>query len=213
MIEKDFELERELMVENQIVGRGIKNNKVIEAMRIIPRHRFIPKEFKKYSYKDLPVLIGYGQTISQPYVVALMLELIYENEYKKILEIGTGSGYQTALLSEMGFEKIFTVEINYNLLERSKKLLRELGYNNIEYKFGDGHLGWKENSPYDAIIVSAASKEIPDELTGQLADCGKLVIPIGESDQILLKLFKTKERIHKEKISSVKFVPLVRKNP
>lgn len=201
--------ERKKMVDDQIIKRGIKNNKVIESMLRVPRHKFIPEDKREYSYKDIPVQIGYSQTISQPYIVALMVQLIDIEENKKILEIGTGSGYQTAILSEMGFQEIYTVEINNKLSHKAKRLLEQLGYKNVYFKICDGNLGWLNNSPFDAILVSAASKEVPKVLLDQLSEGGRLVIPVGEYEQNLISITKLKYKTTEEYITPVRFVPLL----
>jgi len=197
------------MVETQIISRGVKNKEVIRAMLKVPRHRFVPEEFIEKAYDDMALPIGEGQTISQPYMVAIMTELL-EPEYKnKVLEIGTGSGYQAAVLAEI-VKEVYTVERLASLSERAKQRVRELGYENIFFKVGDGTLGWPEESPFDRIIITAGAPEIPDTLISQLAEGGIIVAPVGSRySQVLIKGVKKKGSL--VTISSVPcvFVPLV----
>jgi len=197
------------MVETQIISRGVKNKEVIRAMLKVPRHRFVPEEFIEKAYDDMALPIGEGQTISQPYMVAVMTELL-EPEYKnKVLEIGTGSGYQAAVLAEI-VKEVYTVERLASLSERAKQRVRELGYENIFFKVGDGTLGWPEESPFDRIIITAGAPEIPDTLISQLAEDGIIVAPVGSRySQVLIKGVKKKGFL--VTISSVPcvFVPLV----
>jgi len=195
------------MVENQIVSRGIKNAKVIEAMLKVKRHLFVPEKYAYLAYYDRPIPIEHGQTVSQPYMVALMSELLDPSPGKKILEIGTGSGYQTAVLAETGC-RVFTVEIIGDIAARSRKILEDLGYSNITYKIGDGYSGWEEYAPFEAIIVTAAPPDIPDKLIDQLALSGKLVNPVGEARQELLLIKKSESGIEKKIVTPVRFVPM-----
>lgn len=195
------------MVENQIVSRGIKNTKVIEAMLNVSRHLFVPENYIDSAYSDNPIPIGKGQTISQPYIVALMTELLEPVPGKKILEVGTGSGYQTAVLAETGCN-IYTIEIIEDLAMKARKILDETGYSNIKYKIGDGYNGWEEYAPFQGIIVTAAPPYIPDKLIEQISSGGKVIIPVGDANQELLLIEKTDEGIKSKKITSVRFVPM-----
>jgi len=196
------------MVENQIISRGIKNAKVIEAMLKVKRHLFVPDEYIDSAYADKPIPIESGQTVSQPYMVALMTELLIPLPGKKILEIGAGSGYQTAVLAEIGCD-IYTIEIIEDIAIKTHKRLNSLGYSNIEFKIGDGYRGWEENAPFEGIIVTAAPPQIPEKLIEQLSIGGKLVLPVGDTNQELLLIEKTNEGITKKRITSVRFVPMI----
>jgi len=198
---------RDRMVEEQIVARGVKDKRVIGAMRKVPRHKFIPEENREYAYEDEPVPIGYGQTISQPYIVALMTEYIGIKGNEKVLEIGTGSGYQAAVLAEIARE-VYTVEIIEPLGRYAKKRLDEMGYKNIKVKIGDGYKGWKEYAPFDCIIVTAAPAEIPQALIEQLRVGGKMVIPVGKWFQDLVLVEKLDKGIKKRTVAPVRFVPM-----
>lgn len=195
------------MVENQIIARGIRDSGVIQAMLTVPRHRFVPDEYKSSAYNDGPVPIGGGVTISQPYIVALMSELLRPMRGMKVLEVGTGSGYQTAVLAETGCE-VYTVEILEGIAKRARRLLDELGYENIKFRIGDGYAGWEEYAPFDAIIVTAAPGDIPQKLAGQLKTGGRMIIPVGDESQELLLAEKTDEGIVTRRITSVRFVPM-----
>lgn len=172
------------MVEDTIVARGISDDRVIQAMSVVPRHKFIPDQYHKLSYSDDPLPIGYGQTISQPYIVAWMTELLELEPGDKVLEIGTGSGYQAAILAEIGELDIYSVEIVPELYTRAEKVLAQLGYKEVKLKQGDGYFGWEEYAPYDAIIVTAAPDHLPSKLVEQLADTGRIIIPIGPPGNI-----------------------------
>lgn len=195
------------MVQDQLVPRGISDSRIIEAMLKIPRHKFLPDHLCDYAYSDSPLPIGMGQTISQPYIVAFMTELLNLKKGDKVLEVGTGSGYQAAILAEMGCE-VYTIEIVESLALRAKKVLQNLGYKNIRFKIDDGYIGWEENAPFDAIIVTAAPPEIPEPLTEQLKEGGKMAIPVGEYFQELLLLKKTSEGLKEKKVTPVRFVPM-----
>ncbi len=199
---------RERMVETQIINRGVKDERVIAAMRQIPRHLFVPPDVVDYAYNDEPVPIGEGQTISQPYIVAYMTEMLNLKEEDKVLEIGTGSGYQTAILASIAKE-IYTVEIIASLSSKAQELLAQLGYRNIYFKIGDGTFGWEEHAPYDAIIVTAAPASFPRQLEAQLKLGGRMVVPVGSTFQELYLLMREKEGIKKKKLLPVRFVPLV----
>jgi protein-L-isoaspartate(D-aspartate) O-methyltransferase len=202
---------RNNMVKEQIIDRGITNSLTIKAMRKVPRHLFVPAESQNEAYGDYPMPIGYGQTISQPYIVAYMTEAVRPTERKKALEIGTGSGYQAAVLAEI-VDKVYTIEIIPELATESAIRLKNLGYNNIITKSGDGYNGWAEFAPFDIIIVTAAAKDIPRPLTDQLAENGRLVIPVGQPGgvQELIMLVKKNGKIEKTRLTYVRFVPFRR---
>ncbi len=205
----NFKKLRESMVISQIEARGIKNKKVLKAMLKVERHRFVAEEYKSQAYEDHPLPIGEGQTISQPYIVALMTDVLdRDGSNNKVLEIGAGSGYQAAVLAEI-FKKVYTVEISNNLGQKAKKLLHDLGYENISVKIGDGYKGWEEYSPFDAIIVTCSPSHIPQPLKDQLAEGGKMIIPVGNYyNQELMLLIKEKGVIKEKKIIPVVFVPM-----
>ncbi len=204
-----YRLARERMVETQIKARGIKDERVLKAMLKVPRHLFVDEALRDQAYGDFPLPIGEGQTISQPYIVALMTEALELKGSERILEVGTGSGYQTAILAELALW-VYTIERFPTLLERAKKVLTELGYKNISFKLDDGTLGWKEVSPFDAIIVTAASPDIPQPLVEQLAEGGRIVIPVGdEFSQTLIKGVKRGGKLHTKALEAVRFVKLV----
>lgn len=199
------------MVENQLVNRGINSEAVLDAMRKVPRHKFIPAEYINEAYDDHPVPIGYDQTISQPYIVGYMTELVNPTSGMKALEIGTGSGYQAAILAEI-VDKVYTIEIVPELAQRSAQLLNEMGYKNIYVKHGDGYKGWLEFAPFDIVIVTAACNHIPQPLIDQLSENGRLVIPVGEPDSVqeLIMMTKKKGKIIKKSLALVRFVPFTR---
>lgn len=205
--ENEFAEKRKDMVEFQLVSRGISDKNTIEAMRKVPRHKFVPEYLRDMAYSDTPLPIGMGQTISQPYMVAYMTELLSPRKGLKILEVGTGSGYQAAVLSETGCE-VYTIEIVEPLAVYARSILYGLGYTDIHFKIGDGYLGWESHAPYDGIVVTAASPEIPEPLIKQLKVGGKIIIPVGEDLQELLLVTKTREGIREEKITPVRFVPM-----
>jgi protein-L-isoaspartate(D-aspartate) O-methyltransferase len=201
---------RKRMVEQQIKNRGIHDKKVLDALMNVPRHKFVPEEYKDHSYDDSPLPIGYNQTISQPYIVAYMTEILNPDKTKKVLEIGTGSGYQAAILSLL-YKDVYTVEIIKALGEKAKRVFDEEGYNNIMVKIGDGFQGWKEYAPFDAIIVTCAPSNIPNPLVEQLAEGGKMIIPVGEyNNQVLCLLEKKNGKIRKIETLPVIFVPMMR---
>jgi protein-L-isoaspartate(D-aspartate) O-methyltransferase len=202
-----FKLKRYSMVEDQIVARGVKDVRVLEAMRKVPRHLFVPPSEVEHAYVDSPLPIGNGQTISQPYIVALMTELLQLKGDEKVLEIGTGSGYQAAILAEL-CKEVYTIEIIDALAKRAAATLNALGYKNIKVKTGDGYKGWEEYAPFDAIIVTAAPEEVPPPLLEQLKEGGRLVIPLGEYFQELYLITKEKGEIKKKSIIPVRFVPM-----
>ncbi|MCM8829891.1 MAG: protein-L-isoaspartate(D-aspartate) O-methyltransferase [Candidatus Omnitrophica bacterium] len=199
---------RRMMVENQIVSRGIKEKRVIEAFLKVPREMFVPEHLKECAYQDGPLSIGEGQTISQPYIVALMTKALDVKGGEKVLEVGTGSGYQSAILAEIGCD-VYSVERIKKLAIRAKKVLKELGYN-VKIKIGDGTLGWDEFAPYDRIIVTAAGPDIPPSLYNQLKDGGIIIMPVGDryfQDLILVK--KIGDRMEKKNFGGCQFVPLI----
>jgi protein-L-isoaspartate(D-aspartate) O-methyltransferase len=207
----DFPKARQKMVEEQIIARGIKDPKLIAAMKKVPRHVFVEEALQSQGYSDHPLPIGEKQTISQPYMVALMTEALLLSGKEKVLEIGTGSGYQTAILAELS-EKVFSIERIRSLAIRARKLLYELGYFNVEIKIFDGTFGWMEESPFDAIIVTAGSPDIPQPLIDQLAMGGRLVIPVGDAFvQDLFRVTKAEEGIKKEDLGGCRFVKLIGK--
>jgi len=198
---------RSEMIEYQLKRRGISDQKVLNAMNRIPRERFVPEHLISHAYDDGPLPIGEGQTISQPYIVAYMTEQLRLNGSEKVLEIGTGSGYQAAVLAEISKE-VYTIEIIETLSKKSEKLLKELGYSNIKFKIGDGYFGWKEYAPFDAIIITAAPPEIPEPLIEQLKTGGRLIAPVGNTYQELILVTKTEKGIIKESLIPVAFVPM-----
>ncbi len=196
------------MVENQIKMRGITDKRVIDAMEKVPRHKFVEEGLKGVAYQDNPLPIGMDQTISQPYIVALMTDLLDVSDEHKVLEIGTGSGYQAAVISHLAMS-VITVERIPKLFKEAKETLRKLGYNNITVVMADGSIGYKEFAPYDRIIVTAAAPSVPDELIEQLDDNGKIVIPVGDIiAQQLIVLKKENNKIVKTDSIGVRFVPL-----
>jgi protein-L-isoaspartate(D-aspartate) O-methyltransferase len=206
-----FESIRLRMVKTQIVARGVSNAAVIEAMKKVPRHLFIPKEYEDEAYNDYPLPIGHGQTISQPYIVAYMTEVLKPGSKMKALEIGTGSGYQAAVLAEI-VNKVYTIEIVPELAKEADERLKKLGYKNIICKYGDGYQGWPEFAPFDLIIVTAAAEKIPQPLIDQLAENGRLVIPVGAPSgvQELQLVTKKKGKIETKNLTFVRFVPFKR---
>jgi protein-L-isoaspartate(D-aspartate) O-methyltransferase len=205
----DFEEARRLMVERQLARRGITDERVLEAMRQVPRHCFVPEDMWDMAYRDTPLPIGQGQTISQPYIVAYMTQLLHLAPEDRVLEIGTGSGYQVAILSRLA-KQIYTIERIGDLARRAAQVLKELGCDNVQFRIADGGYGWPEAAPFDAIMVTAAAPEIPQPLIAQLAEGGRLVIPIGPTGyQDLVRLRRRGERIERENLVPVAFVPLV----
>ena len=204
----DFKKKRKQMVDGQLKVRGIKDKRVLEAMEKVERHRFVPDDLKPNAYDDEPLPIGSGQTISQPYIVAYMTEILELKGEERVLEIGTGSGYQAAVLAEL-VERVYTVEVYEKLAQRARWILSRLGYSNIQYKIGDGTLGWKENAPYDAIIVTAAPAKTPDSLKEQIKDGGRMIVPVGQTFQNLFLHEKSGQKIEKRKLLAVRFVPLI----
>jgi protein-L-isoaspartate(D-aspartate) O-methyltransferase len=207
----NFDILRREMVENQLILRGISDRRVLDAFRRVPRHEFVSEELKNSAYIDSPLPIGEGQTISQPYMVALMTECLCLRGQEKVLEIGTGSGYQAAILAELAKE-VYSIERIEVLALRANQILERLGYKNIKIKTGDGTLGWPEFSPYEGIIVTAAAPQIPPPLIEQLKDGGLLVIPLnGRFSQTLTVIEKSKDRLKTQQICSCIFVPMIGK--
>jgi len=205
----DFPKARQKMVEEQIIGRGIKDPRVIAAIRKVPRHLFVEEALQSQAYSDHPLPIGEKQTISQPYMVALMTEALRLTGKEKVLEVGAGSGYQTAVLAELA-ERVFSIERIRTLAIRARTLLFELNYLNVEIKISDGTYGWAEEAPYDAIIVTAGAPDIPVPLSDQLAVGGRMVIPIGDAYvQDLIRVIKTEGGIKKEDLGGCRFVKLI----
>lgn len=212
MKEPDFDIMRNAMVEEQLIARGISDKKVLEAFRRVPRHEFVGKDFLQSAYNDYPLPIGESQTISQPYMVALMTESLKLTGSEMILEVGTGSGYQAAILAELAKE-VYSVERFQNLANTASGILEKLGYKNVKIRAGDGTLGWEEFAPYNGIIVTAGAPGIPESLVRQLKDGGRLVIPIGSSGfgQILTLVEKIGNAIRTSELCSCMFVPLIGK--
>lgn len=206
----EYKRERREMVEQQIRARGIEDESVLDAMLKVPRHKFVPENLVKEAYIDSPLPIGLNQTISQPFIVAYMTEAADISKKDKVLEIGTGSGYQAAILGELAKE-VYTIEIIPELAERSAQVLQQLGYKNVFVKAGNGYLGIPEQAPFDAIIVTAAPDEIPQALVEQLAVDGKMVIPVGNTNQEMVVIKKTKKGVTEKRTMKVRFVPMTGK--
>jgi len=196
------------MIKKQIKDRGVNDIRVLDAMRKVERHRFVPGQEISGSYDDHPLPIGYGQTISQPYIVALMTELCRLNGTEKVLEIGTGSGYQTAVLALLA-KKIYSIEIIESLAKSAAKRLNDLKFKNVFIKTGDGYAGWEDEAPFDVIILTACPPEIPEILLNQLSDGGILVSPVGDFNQELVRIERHEETFLKETVTYVRFVPMV----
>jgi protein-L-isoaspartate(D-aspartate) O-methyltransferase len=206
-----FEFQRQQMVRQQIRARGVKDRRVLEAMAKVPREEFIPADQRPHAYEDGPLPIGEGQTISQPYIVALMTELLEVKKAGKVLEIGTGSGYQAAVLAELT-PHVYTIEIIPTLAQRAEKTLKRLGYSTVKVRTGDGYLGWPEQAPFDGIIVTCAPEKVPEPLKEQLAEGGRMVIPVGPqwTSQTLYVLRKRGSKLEQTAVIPVRFVPMVR---
>ena len=205
----DFKLARERMVKNQLMARSIRDERVLKAMEKIPRHLFIQEALAGEAYNDHPVPIGEKQTISQPYIVALMTEALELEGSENTLEIGTGSGYQTAILAELS-SRVYTIERIKSLLVKARKLLAKLNYNNILFKAFDGTLGWKDYAPFDAIMVTAGAPSVPEPLKEQLADNGRIIIPVGDRyTQELIKITRKGESFEQESFGGCRFVNLI----
>lgn len=208
--DNEFAEKRQIMVASQIRRRGIKDERVLAALEKVPRHLFVPVRYQRQAYSDEPLPIGMNQTISQPYIVAYMVDQLQLNGSERVLEIGAGSGYQTAVLAELS-RRVFTIEIIPQLARQAKKIIAQLGYKNVEFRTGDGYLGWPEAAPFDAIIVSAAPLAIPTLLIEQLAPGGRMIVPVGEDQQDLVFLLHTGERVEQFRKIPVRFVPMIRK--
>jgi len=207
--EADFAAKRKAMVDGQIAARGVRDPRVLEAMTDVPRHLFVPADIAAQAYEDYPLAIGNGQTISQPYIVALMTECLGLKGGEKVLEIGTGSGYQAAVLGRVA-GRVFTIEIDAALAVRAGRTLERLGFGNVRVRPGDGFFGWPEEAPFDAIIVTAAAPEIPPALFAQLAEGGRLVIPLGDprTYQRLTVVTKRNGKARTDQVLDVRFVPM-----
>ena len=206
----DFDRLREKMVDTQIVARGITDPNVVAAMKKVPRHRFVPEKSRVSSYNDHPLPIGEGQTISQPYIVAFMTDALDLTPRDRVLEIGTGSGYQAAVLAELA-GTVYTIEIVESLGKRAQKTLKELGYDNVHVRIGDGYKGWPQEAPFDAVMVTCAPEEIPQPLVDQLKEGGRMIIPVGRvyGVQRLIKCVKRGGQLNTEEVMMVRFVPMV----
>jgi protein-L-isoaspartate(D-aspartate) O-methyltransferase len=204
----DLTAQRQTMVEQQIEARGVIDPATLAAMQTVPRHEFLPMRLRSEAYADYPLPIGHGQTISQPFIVAFMTEAIRPQPGEKILEIGAGSGYQAAILAQMGAQ-VYTIEIVEPLAEMARQTLERLGYKNARVKSGDGFRGWPEHAPFDAIVVTCAPDKIPPDLVAQLRDGGRMIIPVGSGmNQELVLLRKTGDKIEKQSVLPVRFVPM-----
>jgi protein-L-isoaspartate(D-aspartate) O-methyltransferase len=195
------------MVKSQIRARGVNDAAVLDALRKVPRHLFVPEAYRHRSYDDTPLPIGHEQTISQPFIVGLMSDLLALDGSDKVLEIGTGSGYQAAILGELAAE-VYTIEIVEPLAERASGVLEELGYQNVHVRAGDGYRGWPSQAPFDAVILTAAPPAIPQPLIDQLREGGILVAPVGEGEQDLVVLEKTASGVTRSRVIAVRFVPM-----
>lgn len=207
--EEDFRGEREAMVRDQIAARGVRDARVLDAMRQVPRHRFVPEPYRRESYADTPLPIDGGQTISQPYIVAFMTESLALRRDDRVLEIGTGSGYQAAVLACL-VDEVDSIEIDPSLAEKASEALARLGYPNVRVRQGDGFFGWAERAPYDAVIVTCASRRIPPPLIDQLAEGGRLIIPVEKQpgSQVLTLIVKAGGKIRTREVLAVRFVPM-----
>jgi protein-L-isoaspartate(D-aspartate) O-methyltransferase len=209
-VASDFATQRQKMVEQQLVARGIKDAHVLDAMAKVPREEFVPPESRAASYEDGPLPIGYGQTISQPYIVAFMTEQLRLKGSDRVVEVGTGSGYQAAILADVVSE-VYSVEIVEPLAKNAEAILQRLGYKNVHVKFGDGYQGWPEAAPFDAIIVTCAPDKVPQSLVDQLKDGGRMVIPVGDRfAQQLYLLEKKNGQLKQSATLPVRFVPMTR---
>ena len=211
--EKTYQRRREIMVRDQIRARGVQDEKILRVMREVPRHLFVPPHLRGQAYQDKPLPIGDGQTISQPYIVALMTELLQPQPGDAVLEIGTGSGYQAAVVSRL-VKQVYSIEIMPRLSIAAEALLERLGFANVRVRIGDGYLGWPEHAPFDGILVTAAPPEIPAALTAQLKRGGRMVLPVGKAGKtqslMLLEKSKTSDHIAERTVIPVRFVPMVR---
>jgi protein-L-isoaspartate(D-aspartate) O-methyltransferase len=206
--QRDWDAERTRMVDEQLSARDIRDRRVLDAMRRVPRHLFVPEAERAWAYVDSPAPIGYGQTISQPYIVALMTQALNVEPHHRVLEIGTGSGYQAAVLSVLA-QDVYTMEIVEPLAERARATLLELGYRNVHVRIGNGYLGWPDHAPYDRVIVTAAPPEVPPALIEQLRIGGLMAIPVGTVDQELRILKRTAAGFETISTTPVRFVPMI----
>jgi protein-L-isoaspartate(D-aspartate) O-methyltransferase len=206
--QESFTMQREAMVRNQIEARGVRDSRVLAALRRVPRERFVLPDATALAYRDSPLTIGHGQTISQPYIVAVMSEAAAIEPDDVVLEIGTGSAYQAAVLGELA-RQVFSIEVIPELATRAAATLKELGYANVTVRLGDGYAGWPEHAPFDAIIVTAAPPEVPPALKSQLKVGGRLVVPVGVGDQELLVIERTADGFSEKRLMAVRFVPMV----
>ena len=207
-----YDTARQRMVDQQLAGRDIRDRRVLDAMRTVPRHEFVPADLRGEAYDDNPLPIGYGQTISQPYIVAFMTEALQLSPSDRVLEIGTGSGYQAAILGVL-VKEVYTIEIVEPLAERSRKTLEALGHRNVHVRAGNGYLGWPEQAPFDRVMVTAAPDEVPPALIEQLKIGGLMAIPVGAGVQELRILRKTKSGMETLRTLPVRFVPMTSKPP
>jgi protein-L-isoaspartate(D-aspartate) O-methyltransferase len=205
--EDDESRERERMVEQQLARRGIEDERVLAAMRRVPRHRFVPPALASRAYADHPLPIGEGQTISQPFIVAFMTQALALEGDERVLEVGSGSGYQTAILAELARE-VWSIEILEPLTRGAQAILGELGYENAHLRTGDGYLGWPEHAPFDAILVAAAPDHVPEPLVDQLAVGGRMILPVGGGEQELVLIRRTEDGVLQQEILPVRFVPM-----
>jgi protein-L-isoaspartate(D-aspartate) O-methyltransferase len=205
--EDHFRMKRNEMVDEQLVSREVTDKRVLEVMRSVPRHLFVPESWQNEAYDDRPLPIGYGQTISQPYIVACMTEALELKPDSTVLEIGTGSGYQAAILSRLSAE-VYTIEIVDPLAEQARNRLQKLGFSNVHVRCGDGYRGWIEAAPFDAIILTAAPDHVPQPLIDQLKVGGHMILPLGENDQTLRLITRTPNGIKQSDLSLVRFVPM-----
>jgi protein-L-isoaspartate(D-aspartate) O-methyltransferase len=199
---------RERMVETQIRARDLQNATVLDAMRLVPRHLFVPDDLKPFAYDDRPLPIGHDQTISQPYIVGYMTDALQLEPAHTVLEIGTGSGYQAAILADIA-RQVYSIEIVPDLAETAKRAIAAAGYTNVEVRTGNGYLGWREHAPFDRIIVTAAPPDIPEALVEQLAVGGVMVLPVGTANQEIVVITKTPAGIAQKRAIQVRFVPMV----
>lgn len=207
MTDESRQLERARLVDDSVVPAGVSDQRVLAAMRRVPRHRFVPEAYASMAYFDEPLPIGHGQTISQPSLVAMMVQSLHLNGQEKVLEIGTGSGYQTAILAEL-VPHVFTIEIVEPLAKQAEAMLMELGYRNVTVRVGDGYQGWAEEAPFDAIIAAAAPGHVPEPLLRQLAIGGRLILPVGRDVQQLLLISRTNDGYQRTYLAPVRFVPM-----
>ncbi len=208
--EASFARSREAMVAEQIAARGVRDDKTLAALRKVPRHLFVPRDVQKDAYSDSPLPIGHAQTISQPYIVAFMTEALKLRGGETVLEVGTGSGYQAAVLAEIAAH-VYTIEIVTPLADSARETLRRLGYERVSVRAGDGYAGWPEKAPFDAIIVTAAAPRVPEPLKAQLKDGGRLILPVGDEAQELIVVRRRGDAFEESRVLAVRFVPMTGK--